>query len=55
MDSANGSSVYDKHIPYLTNEAAIAFVHPMVKNTQKNFLCYYKESNKKAAYEALEN
>lgn len=55
MDSANGSSVYDKHIPYLTNEAAMAFIHPMVKNMQKNVLCYYKESNKKAAYEALEN
>lgn len=55
VGSANGSSVYDKHIPHLTNEAAAAFVHPIAKNTLKHFLCYYKESNKKEAYEALEN
>lgn len=55
MSSASGSSVCDKHIPHLTNEAAVAFFNTIVKNTLKIFLCYYQENNKKEAYEALEN
>lgn len=41
MGSANGPSAYGKDIPHLSNEAAVAFVHPMVKRKLKNFLCYY--------------
>lgn len=41
MGSANGSTMYDKHIPHLTYEATVGFVHPVVKNTLENFLSYY--------------
>lgn len=41
MGSANGSTVCDKHIPHLTYEATVAFIHLMVKNTVKNFPSYY--------------
>lgn len=41
MGSANEFTGYDKHIPQFIQEATIAFIHRMAKNSMKKLLSYY--------------